>query len=59
GSELESDEEPEQQEETEEQPDTKKRSKQNAGKSKKLKSLPTFASADDYANYLDSSDDEY
>ncbi|KAG7806152.1 hypothetical protein KL921_005129 [Ogataea angusta] len=52
-------EEEEQEQEEEEEEESRKRSKQSTGQSKKLKSLPTFASADDYAEYLNSSEDEY
>ncbi|KAG7829918.1 hypothetical protein KL943_005289 [Ogataea angusta] len=52
-------EEEEEEQEEEEEEESRKRSKQSTGQSKKLKSLPTFASADDYAEYLNSSEDEY
>ncbi|KAG7724006.1 hypothetical protein KL933_005149 [Ogataea haglerorum] len=42
----------------EDEAESRKRSKQSAGQSKKLKALPTFASAEDYAEYLNSSEDE-
>ncbi|KAG7826790.1 hypothetical protein KL920_005233 [Ogataea angusta] len=58
-SEEEEEEEEEQEQEEEEEEESRKRSKQSTGQSKKLKSLPTFASADDYAEYLNSSEDEY
>ncbi|KAG7886164.1 hypothetical protein KL936_005081 [Ogataea polymorpha] len=55
----ESEDESEDEEEQEEEAESRKRPKQSTGQSKKLKSLPTFASADDYAQYLNSSEDEY
>lgn len=53
----------EQEEEEENATTSRKRSKSGAGekdnKRKKLSDMPVFASADDYAQYLDSEDDEY